>query len=67
MPKKKTLKLLLQLEFWRYTHNSIDGRNFDWGKRKVFKSGMNDYISKPINISDLETVLHKWVRIDFDL
>jgi hypothetical protein len=29
MPKKKTLKLLLQLEFWRYTHNSIDGRNFD--------------------------------------
>jgi hypothetical protein len=23
---------------------------------------MNDYISKPINISDLETVLHKWVK-----
>jgi CheY-like chemotaxis protein len=31
-------------------------------EKKVFKSGMNDYISKPINISDLETVLHKWVK-----
>jgi signal transduction histidine kinase/CheY-like chemotaxis protein len=31
-------------------------------KEKCLKSGMNDYISKPINISDLETVLHKWVK-----
>jgi PAS domain S-box-containing protein len=31
-------------------------------KEKCLKSGMNDYISKPINITDLETVLHKWVK-----
>jgi CheY-like chemotaxis protein len=63
MPKKngfETTIAIRKLGRSGVTHNSIDGRNFDWGK--VFKSGMNDYISKPINISDLETVLHKWVK-----
>jgi PAS domain S-box-containing protein len=31
-------------------------------KEKCLKSGMNDYISKPINIVDLETVLQRWVK-----
>lgn len=31
-------------------------------KEKCLKCGMNDYISKPINIADLETVLHRWVK-----
>jgi PAS domain S-box-containing protein len=31
-------------------------------KEKCLKSGMNDYISKPINITDLETVLNKWIK-----
>jgi PAS domain S-box-containing protein len=31
-------------------------------KDKCLESGMNDYISKPIILHDLETVLHKWVK-----
>jgi CheY-like chemotaxis protein len=57
----ETTIAIRKLPFWRYTHNSIDGRILI-EERKVFKKGMNDYISKPINISDLETVLHKWVK-----
>ncbi|SEA42155.1 His Kinase A (phospho-acceptor) domain-containing protein [Flavobacterium gillisiae] len=30
-------------------------------KEKCFESGMNDYLPKPINLSDLEIVLHKWL------
>jgi signal transduction histidine kinase/ActR/RegA family two-component response regulator len=31
-------------------------------KDKCIESGMNDYLSKPLNIQDLETALHKWVK-----
>jgi len=29
---------------------------------KCFESGMNDYIAKPIIFSDLEQILHKWLK-----
>jgi CheY-like chemotaxis protein len=32
-------------------------------KDKCLESGMNDYISKPITLHDLETVLLKWVKV----
>ncbi len=30
-------------------------------KEECLKSGMNDYITKPINISDLEAIMFKWL------
>ncbi len=30
-------------------------------REKCFEEGMNDYLSKPINIKDLEDILLKWL------
>lgn len=30
-------------------------------KEECLKSGMNDYVTKPINIDDLESILYKWL------
>ena len=30
-------------------------------KEECLKSGMNDYVTKPINISDLEAIMFKWL------
>ncbi|MED5422829.1 MAG: hypothetical protein VX740_05250 [Pseudomonadota bacterium] len=33
-------------------------------KEKCLKSGMNDYLSKPVDFKDLRTVIKKWLMYD---
>ncbi len=37
------------------TANAMDG-----DREKCLQSGMNDYISKPVNFEELMQMLHKW-------
>lgn len=66
MPKKNGFETTIEIR--KLSHSAsppiiaLTAGIFIEEKEKCLKSGMNDYISKPINISDLETVLHKWVK-----
>jgi signal transduction histidine kinase/CheY-like chemotaxis protein len=51
--------LLVDLPIIAMTANALTG-----AKEKCLASGMNDYISKPFNISELKTVLIKWIKTD---
>jgi len=39
---------------------AITAKALDGEKEKCLQSGMDDYLSKPINIFDLKTLLEKW-------
>jgi len=39
---------------------AITAKALDGEKEKCLQSGMDDYLSKPINIFDLKALLEKW-------
>jgi CheY-like chemotaxis protein len=66
MPKKNGFETTLEIR--KLSHSgtppiiALTAGIFVEEKEKCLSSGMNDYISKPIILSDLEQILHKWVK-----
>jgi len=66
MPKKNGFETTIEIR--KLSHSAsppiiaLTAGIFVEEKDKCLESGMNDYISKPIILHDLETVLHKWVK-----
>lgn len=66
MPKKNGFETTLEIRKLSHSENppiiALTAGIFVEEKEKCLNSGMNDYISKPIIQSDLEQILHKWVK-----
>ncbi|TDD74158.1 PAS domain-containing hybrid sensor histidine kinase/response regulator [Flavobacterium caseinilyticum] len=66
MPKKNGFETTLEIRKLSHSENppiiALTAGIFVEEKQKCLNSGMNDYISKPIIQSDLEHILHKWVK-----
>ena len=66
MPKKNGFETTLEIRKLSHSENppiiALTAGIFVEEKEKCLSSGMNDYISKPIIQSDLEQILHKWVK-----
>lgn len=66
MPKKNGFETTLEIRKLSHSDNppiiALTAGIFVEEKEKCLSSGMNDYISKPIIQSDLEQILHKWVK-----
>lgn len=66
MPKKNGFETTLEIRKLSHSENppiiALTAGIFVEEKEKCLSSGMNDYISKPIILSDLEQILHKWVK-----
>jgi PAS domain S-box-containing protein len=66
MPKKNGFETTLEIRKLSHSENppiiALTAGIFIEEKEKCLNSGMNDYISKPIILSDLEQILHKWVK-----
>jgi PAS domain S-box-containing protein len=66
MPKKNGFETTLEIRKLSHSENppiiALTAGIFVEEKEKCLNSGMNDYISKPIILSDLEQILHKWVK-----
>lgn len=66
MPKKNGFETTLEIRKLSHSENppiiALTAGIFIEEKEKCLNSGMNDYISKPIILSDLEKILHKWVK-----
>ena len=66
MPKKNGFETTLEIRKLSHSENppiiALTAGIFVEEKEKCLSSGMNDYISKPIILSDLEKILHKWVK-----
>lgn len=66
MPKKNGFETTLEIRKLSHSENppiiALTAGIFVEEKEKCFNSGMNDYISKPIIQSDLEQILHRWVK-----
>lgn len=65
MPKKNGYEATAEIRKLKNSGNipiiALTAGTMSDDKEKCFKSGMNDYISKPINQYDLEKVLRQWV------
>lgn len=65
MPKKNGYEATAEIRKLKNSGNipiiALTAGTMSEDKEKCFKSGMNDYISKPINQYDLEKVLRQWV------
>lgn len=66
MPKKNGFETTAAIRKLNHSESipiiALTAGIFTEEKEKCLQCGMNDYISKPISINDLETVLHKWVK-----
>jgi signal transduction histidine kinase/ActR/RegA family two-component response regulator len=66
MPKKNGFETTLEIRKLSHSDNppiiALTAGIFVEEKEKCLNSGMNDYISKPIIQSELEQILHKWVK-----
>lgn len=66
MPKKNGFETTLEIRKLSHSENppiiALTAGIFVEEKQKCLNSGMNDYISKPIIQSELEQILHKWVK-----
>ena len=66
MPKKNGFETTLEIRKLSHSENppiiALTAGIFIEEKQKCLNSGMNDYISKPIIESELEQILHKWVK-----
>ncbi|CAM3067147.1 PAS domain-containing hybrid sensor histidine kinase/response regulator [Flavobacterium frigoris] len=66
MPKKNGFETTAEIRKLSHSESppiiALTAGIFIEEKEKCLECGMNDYISKPISITDLETVLHKWVK-----
>lgn len=40
---------------------ALTANNIEGGKKKCLESGMNDFLSKPMRINELEAMINKWV------
>ncbi|RKT00416.1 response regulator [Flavobacterium sp. 123] len=65
MPKKNGYEATAEIRKLKNSGNipiiALTAGTMSEDKEKCFKSGMNDYLSKPINQYDLEKVLRQWV------
>ena len=66
MPKKNGFETTMEIRKLSHSENppiiALTAGIFVEEKEKCLNSGMNDYISKPIIESELEQILHKWVK-----